>query len=299
MRPTGVEGFWLESELHRKFKMQGGWIYAISPRSTTKWYSMEESIGLYPSGLNPDGTKSNYFEHLESKGVALLGFTYRPYDWITLQAWDVFAENIFNSALFQIDAEKKGKKNTLYTGAQFIMQDAVAHGGNEDPSKTYYEKGSGATTFGARVGIKKEKFDVSFNYNLITKEGRYLFPREWGRDPFYTFMPRERNEGVGGAQAFVLKAARTFPKANLKTSIAGGYFQLPDVDNAELNKYGMPSYGQVNLDVRYTFGKMLKGLEAQILVAGKVGFGDTHGNQRYVFNKVNMVLYNFMLNYHF
>jgi hypothetical protein len=187
----------------------------------------------------------------------------------------------------------------VYAGAQFIRQDAVQHGGNEDPSKAYYQKGSGATTLGGRIGLKSEKFDVSFNYNMITKEGRYLFPREWGRDPFFTFMPRERNEGVGGSQAFVLKASRTFPKVHLKTSIAGGYVQLPDVDNSALNKYGMPSYGQVNMDVRYSFGKLFKGLEAQLLISGKVGIGDTHGNQRYVFNKVNMVLYNFMLNYHF
>lgn len=299
MRPTGVEGFWLESQLHKKLKLEGGWIYAISPRSTTKWFSIEESIGLYPSGVNPDGSKSNYFEHLESKGVALVGIKYQPLQWLTIQAWDVYTENIFNSALFQIDAERKKDRNSLYAGFQFIRQDAVNHGGNEDQSKAYIHRGASASTFGGRIGLKLEKFDVSLNYTNITGEGRYLFPREWGRDPFYTFMPRERNEGAGGSQAYVLKVTHSFPKAHVKTSLAAGYVQMPDVENTALNKYGMPSYGQLNFDVRYSFNKIFKGLEAQFLVVGKTGIGDTHGNHRFVFNKVNMVLYNFMLNYHF
>ena len=30
----------------------------------------------------------------------------------------------------------------------------------------------------------------------------FLMPREWGREPFYTFLPRERNEGLGGVNAW-------------------------------------------------------------------------------------------------
>jgi ribonucleoside-diphosphate reductase alpha chain len=31
-------------------------------------------------------------------------------------------------------------------------------------------------------------------------------PREWGRDPFYTFLMGERNEGLGDVYAFALKS---------------------------------------------------------------------------------------------
>ena len=31
-------------------------------------------------------------------------------------------------------------------------------------------------------------------------------PREWGKEPFYTFLPRERNEGLGNIHAFTVKA---------------------------------------------------------------------------------------------
>jgi hypothetical protein len=74
---------------------------------------------------------------------------------------------------------------------------------------------------------------------------------------------------------------------------------MPDVLDFRLNKYGVPSYAQVNLDVRYGFDNLFKGMEAQMLVVYKHGIGETYGNDRYVINKVNMLLWNFVINYHF
>ena len=124
-------------------------------------------------------------------------------------------------------------------------------------------------------------------------------PREWGRDPFFTFLPRERNDGLGDVSAIVGKANYTISKTRIKISMGVGYYQLPDVKNYTLNKYGLPSYTQINLDIRYTFGKVLQGLEAQFLMAGKSKIGETYNNSKFVINKVNMEQYNFVLNYHF
>jgi hypothetical protein len=43
-------------------------------------------------------------------------------------------------------------------------------------------------------------------------------PREWGRDPFYTFMPRERNEGYGDVNADIDK----YNKSSEYIEIASG-----------------------------------------------------------------------------
>jgi hypothetical protein len=62
----------------------------------------------------------------------------------------------------------------------------------------------------------------------------------------------------------------------------------------------MPSYMQLNSDLRYHFRKgFLQGLDAQLLVVVKRNAGETYQNLKYVFNKTDMVLYNFILNYHF
>jgi len=300
MRPTGVEGFWFELNEIKKFKIEGGWLYSMSPRATTKFYSVGESIGIYPTGVHIDGSKSQYADNLESKGVFVIGVHWEPAKNVNLHAWNVFTENIFNTAMLQADLQfPLEDRSTIFTSAQVIRQDAVNNGGNEDATKTYFDKGGKAITFGAKAGWKNKQWEASVNYNRITADGRYLMPREWGREPFFTFLPRERNEGFGDAQAIMGKVNYSILKARLKTSLAAGYYQLPDVKNFRLNKYGVPSYIQVNADVRYDFNKALKGLDAQFLIVGKWRTGETYNNKKFELNKVNMVQYNVVLNYHF
>lgn len=300
MRPTGVEGFWFELNEIKKTKIEGGWLYAISPRGTTRWFDVGESIGVFPAGVDFAGVRSQYPGNLESKGVFLLGTHFNLSKNITLHGWNVFTENIFNTAMLQLDFSFPLKNdNNVFASAQVIRQDAINSGGHEDADKTYFEKGGKAITFGAKAGWQNKQWEASINYNRITADGRYLMPREWGREPFFTFMPRERNEGFGDVHAFMGKVNYNISKIRVKTSLAAGYFKLPDVKDFRLNKYGLPSYTQVNADVRYAFKNVLKGLEAQLLVVGKLKNGETYNNKRFEFNKVNMVLYNLVLNFHF
>ena len=299
MRPTAVDAAWLQLK-KGKLGFEGGWIYGISPRSTTKWYSVGRSVGLYPQGINPDGSKANYFKNLKTGGIALAGLSYAPIKSINLQLWEQYVENIFNTALVQVNYEPALKDSSkMVIAAQLVKQDAVNDGGNADQRKTYISRGSGLWVISARLGWQNSKWITSFNYTRITGGSRFLMPREWGRDPFFTFMPRERNEGNGDVNAFVLKAGREFWKKKCWIEVAAGYFQLPDVKNYALNKYGVPSYSQLNLNLRYTFDKALKGFDTELLYVYKKKEGDDYGNDRFVINKVNMSLINLVINYGF
>jgi hypothetical protein len=300
MRPTGVEGAWLVFNKAKKIKIESGWLYAVSPRGTTKWYGIGESVGIYPQGVNGDGTKSQYGNNISSKFVAVAGITAKPTNNLALQAWDVFAENIFNTAMLQADFSFPVRNNnSFFIAAQFIKQHAINNGGNSAASKTFFEEGGKSNSYGAKAGWKNKKWEAGLNYTRITKQGRYLMPREWGREPFFTFLPRERNEGFGDLHALMAQVKYSMPKARLKTTLAAGYYKLPGVKNFRLNKYGLPSYIQVNSDTRYTFAGMLKGMEAQLLLVTKFNNGEIYSNPRYQFNKVDMMIYNFVLNYHF
>ena len=125
-----------------------------------------------------------------------------------------------------------------------------------------------------------------------------MMPREWGRDYFYTFMPRERNEGYGNATALVLKSIYKVSQSTTATLMLGNV-QLPDVKDFYLNKYGMPSYTQMNMDMRHRFGGWLQGLEAQLLYIRKWNQGETYENPRFVIHKVDMNLVNVVLNFRF
>jgi hypothetical protein len=300
IRPTAVGGIWAEVNDIKNIKIESGFLFEVSPRSTVRWYNPGKSIGLYPTGVNIYGAPSGYKGHITSKGIGLLGITYNIHQQLSLKIWDVLVENVFNTAMLQADYNYPLQgAGRLTAGVQLIRQDAVRNGGNENQLITYFPKKTKAMTFGASIGWKNDRWQTSFNYNRITAHGRYLVPREWGRDPFYTFLPRERNDGFGDVHAYVLKGGYTLLKARLKTQAAFGYYRLPDVTNFRLNKYGMPSYAQVNIEIKYEFAGWLQGLNTALLYVYKDGCGNTHNNNKYVINKVDMSLWNLVVNYRF
>ena len=297
MRPTGEEGLWLDIKEIKKTRIQAGWLTKVSPRGTVRWFSVDESIGIYPSGFSTTGGRSNYKGNLESLGVGVLGLTYTIRPGWTLQGWDYFTEGIFNTLMVQSDAEwKLGARTDLVTGLQYTRQNALGTGGNADLSKTYFDPRQKANIISARAGLKVENWRMLMNYTRITADGRFLFPREWGREPMYTFMKRERNEGLGDVNAYTVSVNRDIGKA-IKAELAYGYYNLPALSNLALNKYGMPSYHQFLLDMNYRFPGFLKGLQMEFLYTYKLEAADVV-SKRAIINKVNMHHVNVILNYH-
>lgn len=298
MRPTMVSGLWTEINEWKHTKIEGGWLWSISPRSTVKWYSVGHSIGIYPKGLNPDGTSSGYPENLQSKGVGLLGITRQFGPRMRVQLWNQYVENIFNTALIQTDyAHPLRNGHKILLGLQWTHQNALSAGGHEDQTRTYFPKGASANVISTQAGWQHNGWQALAAWTRTTADGRFLNPREWGREPFYTFITRERIEGSGDVNAVSGRVIWQPAGNKWRFEAAYGRFYLPDIKDVLLNKYGFPAYDQINLDVRYTFGGALKGLRAQLLYVYKGRLGDVYGNDKYIINKVNMGLYNVVLNY--
>lgn len=300
MRPTAVDGLWLSGKLTKNIGIEGGFIYGVSPRSTSRYFNVGSSIGLYPGGVTTSGQASAYKGKLEVPGIiygGMNGPVGKQWKW---QTWQMMVINLFYSSYYQLDFTKKVSENSkLYAAAQLIYQQETGSGGVTDDASRYMDKGALALTFGSKISFTKGNGTIALAYNRITPMGRYLMPREWGRDAFFTFMPRERNDGYGDVHAITLQWAKNFVDQRCKLSLAGGYFDLPDVKNVTLNKYGMPSYVQANVDVRYSFPGWLKGLEGQILYVQKWKIGENYGNDKFVYNKVDMSLLNVVLNFYF
>lgn len=49
MRPSFMEGLWIDLNPRNNLHLEGGYLYRSAPRSTQKWYSIAESIGTYPT----------------------------------------------------------------------------------------------------------------------------------------------------------------------------------------------------------------------------------------------------------
>ncbi len=298
MRPTYEEGVWLSIKESAKIGFNGGWIWGISPRSTVNWFTIGNSIGVFQSGLNSEGKKSDYYGNMENcSGMAIANIYFNPSKNVKINLWNAYLENVMNTALMEVNIGQQKGKLEFYEGLIYLHQDAINNGGNADPSKTYMDKGAQANVISVQAGVRNKKVNSSINYTHITGDGRYLMPREWGKEIFYTFLPRERNEGFGNLHAFMTKTTLSMHDNKIKTSLGYGYYLLPDVKNYRLNKYGLPSYHQINYDASYTFDKFLKGMELKFLVAYKIRQGETYDNPKYTYNKVNMININFILDF--
>lgn len=299
MRPTEAEGVYGKVRLSDRFLLQGGWIYRVSPRSTMRWYPVGQSIGVNGQGVNRDGSPGSYAGNTASKGVALLGFTLQPAKGVQLKAFEQVAENVFHTALVQGSLEKEVGGQRWSGAVQYIRQDALGTGGNRDPSKRYFDKDNKVNVFGLRGGWSKGAWESSLNYTRIFRGGRFTMPREWGTEPLFTFLSRERNEGTGDVHAFMIDVNNKLMKERLKWEVGYGHYYLPPVENAALNKYGLPSYRHLKVRTDYHFQRQLKGLHLAVLFVYKDRLGPGEPDTRYVINKVGMASYNVILNYDF
>ncbi|MBS1731743.1 MAG: hypothetical protein JST02_00465 [Bacteroidetes bacterium] len=180
---------------------------------------------------------------------------------------------------------------------QLIRQDAVNGGGNNDPAKSYFEANGKSFILGSSARLQVSQWDISFNYTRITKAGRFLFPREWGKEPLFTFLPRERSEGLGNVNAYMIKVKYDFEKARLAFESGSGLYILPTVSDFRYNKYGMTSYFQENILVEHTFSRKLEGMKASLLFVYKGKYGNDYVAAKNIINKVNVSLWSLQLNY--
>ena len=297
MRPSLAQGLMVNKKFQSDLEFVFGAINKISPRSTMKWYDIGNSMGLYASGFNPDGSKSNYIGNLPQTAIFLASVNKKSFD----RMWEVWVQTV--PQIFQTyyaKWERIPKAGWVY-GIQTIYQHALKFGGNQNPLKTYFPDNNQSMVFSGRVGYVIGRQQV-FNLNAtrITAKGRYLMPREWGRDPFYTFMPRERNEGYGDVWAFTVNYKLDSKQKPMGIDLGLGRFQLPQANQPELNKYAFPSYYQANVNGRYVFNKgMFKGLTTQLLIVGKKAIGNQVLAPKYEFNKVNLLHVNLILTYSF
>jgi len=300
LRPNFADGFWLRYGKSGSIRLEAAWLYRIAPRSTTNWYTTGRSFGLYPSGLTAYGKPSSYRYAVNTDGLLILGIKGDAKSRIRWQLWDYYVPNVFQVVLGQADYRSRlASGRNFGLGVQLTRQDAVEDGGNTDSTKAYIEKGTGTWVISGRAGLLRDQWQLWINYTRITAESRFLMPREWGRDPFYTFLPRERNEGLGDVHALMAQWNYGKEQATDRFSVATGYYLLPDANDAVLNKYGMPSYVQVNVEYRRHFRGTFEGLDLQALVVHKFNQGDLFGKEAYRFNKTDMSNLNLVLTYSF
>jgi hypothetical protein len=282
-----------------KWRFNGAWFSHVISRGTLEWVPVKESFGTYSTGRNPLDSPESYKHHIESKGIGVLAAEYNT-DRIHLQSWNYLAEGVFGNSFLQLTGSVPLKSGPEFVwGVQSFAQTALGDGGNPDPEKAYTLPDERTYGVGMRGGLKWPHALLTFNYLGISDKGRFLFPREWGREQFFVSLQRERFEGLGGVNAFMVQYDHTFIHDKLKVSFGASHTKTPDFENVELNKYGIPNYFHFSSLIDYRFSGFFKGLDLQLLVVGKKQDANQKTPIEYVINRVNMVNTSLILDYRF
>lgn len=321
MIPTLAQGIWATSSLNDTYRLQAGYINAFWNRNTPQWKSVEDSLGygyeMGNSAIEGVAVAGNYYGNTSSDGLYITNIRYELNKRLRLDLWDYYLQNIFNLSYAQAQYTHPAGSFELSYALQYIHQQQSGDGGNgEDniatPSndlkaKSYMQEGEHSNTYGAKAAVKYQKSIFALAYNKTTDEGRFLFPREWGKEPLFTFQKRERSDGSGNCHAWLATIEHDFVQQGLNgLTIQAGYGQYVKTDPKEwrYNKYGHPSYAQWNIDIFYHFSGVLKGLRAEYLMARKVARGETYQipgptEYNFIFRKNGLTQQNFILNYDF
>ena len=319
MIPTFEQGIWGTSVLMNGWSVQGGYINAFWNRNTPQWKSVEESLGYgYEMGNSSLDTTvaGNYYQNTSSDGLYIGNIRYENRDGLRLDVWDYYLENIFNLGYVEANYLHPFGSAELSYGLQYIHQRQSGDGGNgednlnptnSNKAKSYMQEGEKSKVYGVKAAMKYEQSKLTFAYNRTMDDGRFLFPREWGKEPFFTFQKRERSDGSGNCHAWLMTLEHNFAAQGLRNlDIIAGYGEYSKSDPKEwkYNKYGLPSYAQWNIDLFYRFSGAFKALKAEYLLARKVARGETYqvaGSSEYnfIFRKNGITLHNLILTYDF
>lgn len=321
MIPTFVQGIWNTVALDDTWSLQAGYINAFWNRNTPKWKSVEDSLGygyeMGNSAIEGATVAGNYYGNTHTDGLYIANIRYQSNNKLRLDFWDYYLENIFNLGYAEVlYSHPLGEVEVSY-GLQYIHQRQSGDGGNSEDNiasptnalkaKSYMQEGERSKTYGVKTSLKYQKSKFTLAYNKTSDEGRFLFPREWGKEPLYTFQKRERSDGSGNCHAWLATIEHDFAQQGLNgLNIQAGYGEYVKNDPKTwiYNKYGHPSYAQWDIDIFYQFSGVLKGLRAEYLMARKVARGETYQipgptEYNFIFRKNGLTQQNFILNYDF
>ncbi|PRY05003.1 hypothetical protein CLV24_13120 [Pontibacter ummariensis] len=269
MKPYAFQGVNVQVPLWQKGLLTFAWFDHFSPRSTVEWFPANETIGIFPSGVDTQGNLSAYAHHTSTKGVAVAGLRLHPGRRISAEAWNYWIDNISNNSYGRAVVEVAPQ---VKVGVEGLYQVQVGGGGNPESSRVYFPDQK-QWLLGGMLAYAPENWHLSLDYLHIGGEGRFLFPREWGREQFFATLPRGRMEGTGDADLLVAKVRRQWSET-LFSEAAVAKSWIPSPKDFQHNKYGAAAYWGWEADLNYRPATpTLHGLSFRLLYVGRASPG--------------------------
>lgn len=298
MIPTLVQGLWYKGKLAKGGYIEMGGLNRIAPRSTGRFFGIGESIGTYPAGRNTNGEPARYEGNTASDFLLVVNGNITVAKNLGLSFSNFYVDNVSNSFYVKPTLEVSPQWNWEM---EWLHQNRIGQGGNPDADLRYFTSNT-ADVLGTRIGYKFNRSKFTLAYNRIFSQGQFISPREWGREDFFSFQKRERSEGTGDNHALVFYFHNTLrlvkDAADMQSILSIGRHWKPAVLNPVLNKYALPDYTHINLDLFFNL-KNAKGFKPELLIVGKIANGTVPDNPNFFFNKVGLFHVDLILNYNF
>jgi hypothetical protein len=275
----------------------GFWVIErISVRGSSEWLGVGETVGIYPQGRSTLGKPGNYFGHTTSNWLGITELDRQLRNGGKLHFSNTLAQNLFSTWWASFEKNKKFNSGTWALGLQSGLQHGIGTGGNSDPNLAYKLPSDVNYAISGRVGWRNERWITHLNYTHVGGEGRWLSPREWGKDAWYTFIPRERNEGFQSVDAVVGYLEYRFEKVPVQVYAHGGIHWLSSPMDVAANKYNFPSYSQINIGVKHQ-SKLVKNLDFHLILVSKAALSSEKLTPNQIYNKVELLHFNGILNW--
>lgn len=304
MIPTLFEAAWYKNNAITDWKLQLGVVTGIAVRGTSEFKDLDQAIGVLSQAKAPSSANSNYKGNLDSDYVMVANANYTGIKGAKLNIWNYYWDNVMNTAYLEGHYNIKSDKLTYTVSGQYINQSIVGDGGNKQEELSFVEDNFNANVFGLKMAVKGYGAMLSLAAVEITDDGRFTKPREWGKDPLFTFQRRELGDGFGDSSAWLVRLKYDLSNIGLKglTLVTDhGKHDRPALvgpDKFKFNKYAYPSFSQTNVNIIYQPKHLVKGLKVELLYVHKVDDDDTN-KAAFQQNKAETEHYSFVVNYSF
>lgn len=296
LSPTVVEGIQAWYSPKPNWKITAWAINRMNIRGSKDWIPVGETVGLFPQGRSPLGKASAYFGNTTSPWLGIWELEGKMKGGKMLRFSQTYAANLFSTYWATFEKTSKNSHGTWTSGIQGGLQHGVGEGGNSLIELQYKNPKDLSFAVSAKLNWKKGAWETQLSATQVGGEGRWLSPREWGKDAWYTFIPRERNEGFETVTAMVGYVSYRFQNLPLNLFSYSGLHFLPSTQDAAANKYNFPSYRQHNIGLRYT-PKKLKNLDFHLILMVKEPLERKNIPLVQQYNKVDLRHFNGLINW--
>jgi hypothetical protein len=268
MRPFHYRGAWLDYSKNPTHQFSVAWLTHVLPRSTSAWFSINKSIGLLSNGFQPDGSQADYKGMYNSKGAGILSYQYQKSN-IEFRTHQFLIHDMMYTSFL----EAHYHWNQWSLGAQYAIQKGTASNKRLDYINRYIQPDETPQVLSLQLTYAKPTYSFGLAYSYALPTGRMLFPKELGREWFFTSTARSRTEGLGDMHGIVVRANYFAPQQPF--SLHAEIIQMlgMKMGDYKFNKYNIDEYYQVNLRLRYSLNA-LKGLKFDVLYTFKHNYNE-------------------------